>query len=202
MQNKWILHDTKQDGKQNNMAYKIDTNINCNIKVTLTECIQHTQPMIYLILVWLWTYESCLNIFYLPKIKNCPKIEKNWMQLVSNIRPLKQEGLKDGPLNSIYIPDTVIINAVTFRHIKISLIQPHISRLQILNRQTFKALPASELINLPSLVGRFYAGISLNIWRFNLYFPPCVFISSRAIIACPYCYNIAKNRSHRTWTLL
>jgi len=36
---------------------------------------------------------------------------------------------------------------------------------QILNRQTFKALPACELINLTSLVGRFYAGSALHVWR-------------------------------------
>jgi len=34
---------------------------------------------------------------------------------------------------------------------------------QILNCQTFKAPPACELINLTSLVGRFYAGSALNV---------------------------------------
>jgi len=41
-------------------------------------------------------------------------------------------------------------------------------RLQILNRQTFRALPARELINLTSLVGRFYAGSALNVWRLKI----------------------------------
>jgi len=40
-------------------------------------------------------------------------------------------------------------------------------REQILNRQTFKALPAIELINLTSLVGRFYTGSALNVRRFH-----------------------------------
>jgi len=34
---------------------------------------------------------------------------------------------------------------------------------QILNRQTFKALPACELIYLTLLVGRLYAGSALNV---------------------------------------
>jgi len=34
---------------------------------------------------------------------------------------------------------------------------------QILNRQAFEALPARELINLTSLVGRFYAGSVLIV---------------------------------------
>jgi len=39
---------------------------------------------------------------------------------------------------------------------------------QMLNRQTFKALPASDLNNLTSLLGRFFAGSALNVWRFNI----------------------------------
>jgi len=38
-----------------------------------------------------------------------------------------------------------------------------VSGLQILNRQTFKALPACENINLTSLLGGFYAASTLNI---------------------------------------
>jgi len=34
---------------------------------------------------------------------------------------------------------------------------PYTERWQILNRQTFKAISACELINLTSLVGKFYA---------------------------------------------
>jgi len=37
------------------------------------------------------------------------------------------------------------------------------TRWQILNRQTFKALPACEVIHLTLLVGRFYAGSALNV---------------------------------------
>jgi len=43
----------------------------------------------------------------------------------------------------------------------------------ILNRQTFKALPACELIKLISLVSSFYAGSALNVWRFNIDPPGC-----------------------------
>jgi len=35
--------------------------------------------------------------------------------------------------------------------------------MQIFNRQTFKALPVCELINLTSLVGKFYAESALNV---------------------------------------
>jgi len=35
--------------------------------------------------------------------------------------------------------------------------------IQILNRQRFKALPACGLINLTSLVSRFYAGSALHV---------------------------------------
>jgi len=38
-----------------------------------------------------------------------------------------------------------------------------VDRLQLLNHQSFKALPACELINLTSLVGRLYTGSALNV---------------------------------------
>jgi len=44
-------------------------------------------------------------------------------------------------------------------------------RKQILNRQTFKALPACELIDLSSLVGRSYAESALKVLRFNIFWP-------------------------------
>jgi len=39
---------------------------------------------------------------------------------------------------------------------------------QILNRQTFNALPRCWTYSFTSLLGRFYAASALNVWRFNI----------------------------------
>jgi len=50
----------------------------------------------------------------------------------------------------------------------VSLGFSHLSGRQILNRQTIKALPPCELINLTSFVGRLYVRRAINVLRFNV----------------------------------
>jgi len=49
--------------------------------------------------------------------------------------------------------------------------QETLFREQILNRQTFQALPACEIINIASLVGRFYAERAIKCLTIH-YLPP------------------------------